>query len=147
MSQFFVQAGGASGPVTSVTGIAPIQANGVSGVAQTGAVSISITESAIAYTNVTHSMSPYTVLATDDYLSVDSSTGTVTLNFPNAPTALQEWVVKDRTGNSDVSNITITTPGGVKTFDGGTNYVIDDMFESVRIIANPALQGNNYEIF
>jgi hypothetical protein len=89
-------------------------------------------------------MSPYTVLSSDYYLSVDSSAGVVTLNFPNAPVALREWIVKDRLGDSNTNHITITTPGGTVTFDGNTSYTLDDMYESVQLLANPS---GNYEIF
>ena len=94
------------------------------------------------YTNV--ASSPYTVLATDAYISVDCSGIPITLNFPNAPTSKQTWVVKDRTGSANVNHITINTPGGTVTFDGSNTYTLDDMYESIQIIANP---GGNYEIY
>jgi hypothetical protein len=91
---------------------------------------------AITYTNVTFAMSPYTVLVTDEYLSVDSSGGAVTLNFPNSPVAYQAWVVKDRTGFASTNNITLSTPGGSVTFDGQTNYAIRSNYAAVNILAN-----------
>ena len=45
MSQIIIPASSASGVVDSITGVSPIEANGVSGVAQSGAVSISTTQS------------------------------------------------------------------------------------------------------
>jgi hypothetical protein len=92
------------------------------------------------YTNVTHAMSPYTVNVTtpplDFYLSVDCSLGPVTLNFPNSPTFKQIWIVKDRTGNASVNNITITTPGGIVTIDESTSYLIASNNASVNLLAN-----------
>ncbi len=119
-----------------------ISLTNASGVA--GNTTISATMFSIAYTNVTHAMSPYTVLASDEYISVDCSGGVVTLVFPNSPTFKQTWIVKDRTGNATASNITITTPGATVTFDGSTSYVINSNFASVQILANstPA-----YEIY
>jgi hypothetical protein len=98
----------------------------------------------INYTNVTTAMSPYTVLATDNYLSVDCSGGVVTLDFPNVPSADQIWVVKDRTGNSATNNITITTTGGTVTFDGATSYVMKTNYQSIQLIANST---PTYEVY
>lgn len=100
--------------------------------------------SAFAYTTVNHAQSPYTVLATDYFISVDTSGGTVVLNFPNAPTAKQTWIVKDRTGTASTNNISLTTPGGVVTFDGQTTYTLASNYSSVNILANST---PNYEIY
>lgn len=117
---------------------------GITTVGSGSTITINATAFAVAYTNVTNAMSPYTVLTTDEYISVDCSAGPVTLRFPNAPTATQTWIVKDRTGNSNTNNITITTPGGVVTFDGGTSYVINTNYESINLLANAT---PTYEIF
>lgn len=103
---------------------------------------VSLLSSATNYTNV--STSPYTVLSTDQYLSVDTSSIPITLNFPNAPTFKREWVIKDRTGNAAANNITITTPGGTVTFDGSTTYLINSNYGSVNLIANAT---PTYEVF
>ena len=99
-------------------------------------ITIAANASAFAYTNVTHAMSPYTVLAGDEYISVDCSAGVVSLLFPNAPTALRTWVVKDRTGSASTSNISITTVGGVVTIDGQTTYKITSNYGAVNLLAN-----------
>lgn len=119
-----------------------ISLTNASGVA--GNTTISANTVGVAYTNVTHAMSPYTVLSTDEYLSVDCSGGTVTLNFPNTPTALRTWIVKDRTGSASSHNITLTTPGASDTFDGGTTYVMNSNYAAVQLLAN---SSNNYEIY
>jgi len=102
------------------------------------------TGDATAYKVITFGMSPYTVLASDDFLSVNATGGPVILNFPNAPTPLTTWYVKDMQGVSPTNNISLTTPGGTVTFDNMTTYVIDDPYESTRILANPA---GNYELY
>jgi hypothetical protein len=119
-----------------------ISLTNASGIA--GNTTISATGAAPNYTNVTHAMSPYTVLPADEYISVDCSGGIVTLNFPNAPTFKETWIVKDRTGNASEYNITLTTPGGTDLFDGATTYVMNSNYSSVQLLANavPA-----YEIF
>lgn len=109
-----------------------------------GFVSATATPFVLNYTNVTHAMSPYTVLSTDQYLSVDSSGGVVTLNFPNAPAFKRIWVVKDRTGSASTSNITLTTPGGTDTIDGLTSYVMAGNYDSVSLLANAT---PNYEVW
>lgn len=129
----------ASGGILNVLG-----GTGATTVASGNTITINATAVAVAYTNVTHAMSPYTVLTTDEYLSVDCSGGTVTLNFPNAPAANKIWIVKDRTGNSATNNITLTTPGGIVTFDGGTSYALKINFEAVNILANST---PTYEVF
>lgn len=129
----------ASGGILNVVGGAGISTSG-SG----NTITIAATGADIAYTNVTHLMSPYTVLSSDYYLSVDCSGGTVTLNFPNAPTDKQIWIVKDRTGSASTNNITLTTPGGIVTIDGWTSYLIKGNFGSVNLLANAT---PTYEVF
>lgn len=96
---------------------------------------------AFNYTNVTHAMSPYTVVTSpansaDFYISVDCSGGAVTLKFPNAPNFKQLWIVKDRTGSASTNNITITTVGGAVTVDGQTSYIITSNYGAVNLLAN-----------
>jgi hypothetical protein len=105
---------------------------------------VSALSQAFNYTSVNFAASPYTVLTTDYYISVDSSGGAVTLRFPNAPTAKQVWIVKDRTGNASTNNITLTTPGGTVTFDGLTSYVMNSNYQAVNLLAN-SVPG--YEIY
>lgn len=86
---------------------------------------------------------PYTVTSNDNYISIDSSAGAHTINFPNAPNTGRTFIVKDRTGNAGTNNITLTTPGGTVTFDGSTTFVIDSNYGSVQLIFN----GSNYEVY
>lgn len=134
-----------SGSATASGGILNILGGaGANTVASGNTITINATAVAVAYTNVNHAASPYTVLATDDYISVDCSAGVVTLDFPNAPTANKVWIVKDRTGSSGTNNITITTPGGTVTFDGGTTYTIKTNYEAINLLANAT---PTYEVF
>lgn len=97
----------------------------------------------LSYTAVDAAMSPYTVLSTDQYISIDTSVGSVTLNFPVGATVGQSFIVKDRSGNSSIKNITITTLIGIVTFDGSVAYTINTNFGSIQIMFN----GSNYELF
>lgn len=95
------------------------------------------------YTNVNNAASPYTVLSTDEYISVDTSGGVVSLLFPNAATSGRTYIVKDRTGTAAASNITITTVGGAVNIDGATTYVINNNYGSVQLMGN----SSTYELF
>lgn len=85
---------------------------------------------------------PYTVLALDYYIAVDSSTAR-TINLPNAPTTHKSYVIKDRVGSAATNNITITTPGGTVLIDGATTFVISTNYGSISVIFN----GTKYEVF
>lgn len=105
---------------------------------------VSLSNSAIfAYTTVNHSQSPYTVLSTDDYISVDPSAGVVTITLPNAPTTFRTLIIKDRTGAASTNNISITTVGGTVTIDGQTTFKLVGNYGAIQLLFN----GTSYEIF
>lgn len=104
---------------------------------------INLTNVVSSYVDVTFAMSPYTVTATDYFISVDATGGPVTINLPNTTTTNREIVVKDRLGQSAINAITVTTPGGVTTIDGDTTYVFTDDYESIDAL----FHGTNYETF
>lgn len=95
------------------------------------------------YTLVTTAMSPYTVQPDDFYIATDSTLGPITLNFPNAPTQFRIWIVKDMIGNDAVSNTSVTTPGGVVTFDGLTTYTMNSNYQAINLLFN----GTSYEVW
>lgn len=137
---------GNSGPgaVPAANILQIIGGTGATTTASGNTVTIDVSMSSLNYTNVDSGMSPYTVLVSDNYISVDCSGGIVTLNFPDAPASKQTWTIKDRTGNAFTNNITLTTAGGSDNFDGATSYVMTTNFQAVNLIANatPA-----YEVF
>lgn len=109
-----------------------------------GTIDLSVPSLAPAnYVNVTHAMSPYTVLTNDYFISCDVSLGVVTILLPNAPATKKEFVVKDRTGNASINNITVSTVGGAVNIDGSTSYIISDPYESSDFLFN----GTTYETF
>lgn len=110
---------------------------------QKGVVTLPTQEIALNYKNVTTAMSPYTVLSTDYFISCDSTAGPITILLPNTTTSFRELIIKDRVGTAITQNITITTPGGVVTFDGNTTYTFTDNYESLEMLFN----GTNYETF
>ena len=104
---------------------------------------VNLTEVVPNYVNVTFAMSPYTVTPTDYYISCDTSGGPITILLPNAPTQFDQLIIKDRTGDALVNNVTVTTVGGVVLIDGMSTYIFDEEFESIEMIFN----GVSYEIF
>jgi hypothetical protein len=93
------------------------------------------------YTDVT--TSPYVVLSTDYYLSVDTSTIAITIQLPNAPAPFRSFIIKDRSGNAVVRNITVTTPGGIVLIDGAASQIMNTNYQAMQIMFN----GTSYEIF
>lgn len=95
------------------------------------------------YTNV--NTSPYVVLISDNYISVDSSGGAITIELPNAATSGRFWVIKDRTGSAGTvgHNITIQSVSGAVNIDGSTSFVMNTAYESVMVMGN----GSTYEVF
>lgn len=95
----------------------------------------------LTYSNV--AATPYVVTATDTYLSVDTSALAITIKLPNAPTANRVFVIKDRTGNANIRNISVTTIGGVVTIDGVATYTMNTAFAAISLLYN----GSTYEIY
>lgn len=110
---------------------------------QKGVVTLPTEVIALNYTNVTTAMSPYTVLATDYFISCDATAGAITLRLPNAPTTKRELIIKDRVGIAATNPINITTVGGVVTIDGATTVTFTDNYESLEMLFN----GTSYETF
>ena len=93
------------------------------------------------YTNV--ATSPYVVVSTDDYLSVNTTSAPITIELPNAATLGRTFVIKDRTGTAGTNYITISSVSGSVNIDGITSYIIDTAYQSVNIMGN----GTSYEIY
>ena len=172
MSQFFINSSNAPGTISIVTitgndgnevppdasGNINIEGNGLlsSGVSTAGNLYITgnagsntliVNETQAKfitnYTTTNFAASPYDATATDYYVSVDTSGGATTIRLPNTSTANRIFLVKDRTGNAGVNNITVTTTGGVITIDGSTTYLIENAYESSSFLFN----GTNWETF
>ncbi len=98
---------------------------------------------AMSITSISSASSPYTVIASDQFISVNSSIGVVTIRLPNAPTTGRVLYIKDATGAALTNNISITTVGGSVTIDGLTTYTLNVNYQSVGVIFN----GSSYEVF
>lgn len=88
------------------------------------------------------SSSPYVVLSTDYFLSVDTGVAR-TIQLPNAPSTGRMFVVKDASGTAAANNITVTTVGGVVLIDGAASYAINQNYGAIQLIFN----GTAYEVF
>ena len=169
MSQFYVNGGsgpippgtvteidGNTGTATPSSGIINVVGLGivasgysVSGNVITAAAGNTVTiyetkaQEVTGYFRITFADSPYTAADDDYYISVDSSGGPVTVLLPNAPASRRMFLVKDALGTAVTNPITITTPGGTTTFDGGTTYLLDTNYEAVLLTFNNV----SYEAF
>lgn len=101
---------------------------------------INIRSDILTYTNP--GAYPYTALPNDYYISVDTSAPR-TILLPNAPTTFKSYLIKDRTGQAGMNNMTITTVGGVVLIDGSPSESIKDNYDSIEVLFN----GTSYEIF
>jgi hypothetical protein len=117
--------------------------DGITTSAAGSTITITLTETAAEYVNVTNAMSPYTVTETDYFISVDSSGGPVTINLPDAPNENRQFIVKDRLGQAGTNNITIKSLTSASTLDGQASYIFVDNYESLECLYN----SSNYEIF
>jgi hypothetical protein len=109
---------------------------------QLGEVTIP-TPSSLTLTTITHTASPYSVLAADQFLACQTSGGTISILLPNAPSTGRVIIIKDSNGAAATSNISVTTVGGSVTIDGQTTYTIVSNYGSISVI----FDGTNYEVF
>jgi hypothetical protein len=117
---------------------------GGQGMTTTGAGNtVTVISTGVFYQYVNVTTSPYVVLTTDLYLSVDTSTIPITIQLPNSALLGEPYVIKDRTGNASVHNITVTTVGGAVDIDGATTFVMDNDFQATSVLGN----GTTYELY
>ena len=121
-------------PLTPGTGISITNGAGSITIAATGTTNLT-------YTNV--NTSPYVVLSTDEYLSVDCSSIAITLEFPNAATSGRAYIIKDRTGSAATHNITLQSVSGAVNIDGATTFVMNTNYESANLMGN----GTTFEVW
>jgi hypothetical protein len=95
------------------------------------------------YKAITFADSPYTVQPTDYYISADTSGGAITVNFPDAPTENTSYIIKDRTGDASINNITVKSLSGVTTVDEAASKPIAGNYGAMQLLYH----SGNYEIF
>lgn len=115
--------------------------NGIAVTPTANTITISSTGLFFDYVNV--NISPYFVLDSDVYLSVDTSTIPITILFPDNALLGEPFIIKDRTGNAGTNNITLTTVSGITTIDGTAAFIVDTAYQSISMVGN----GVSYEIY
>lgn len=151
MSQFTVDVSSTPGAIDTINNQGPVASNfnltspqgTITITSSAGLVTFDVSDILDAYRRITVADSPYTVLSTDYFISVDSSGGPVTVRLPNSPTPRDTWVIKDALGTAETNAITITTVGGVVTIDGATSIQFADNFQANDVVFN----GTGYELF
>lgn len=104
----------------------------------------STTPAAIVPTAVNFAMSPYTVLATDYLLEVDTTGGAVVIQTAASASRVNKpFTVKDIAGNSAVNAISVLRTGA-ETIDGLSAYPIDSPYDAKTF--KPKLGGTGYEV-
>lgn len=130
-----------SGNIVNVNGGPGIQV--IANTSGSNNMVINLTEVSPSYTNVNFAQSPYTVLTTDYFISVDATGGPVVINLPDSPASNKEFVIKDRLGQAQTNNITVKSLTGSSTVDGQASYTFTDNYESLECL----FHGSNYEGF
>jgi hypothetical protein len=126
------------------TGLNPVVASLTGGTNITvtnGAGTITLAANILTYGTTT--ATSYMVQSTDYYISVDSTQNGVSVLLPNAPTTYRSFVIKDRTGASQINAVTVTTVGGTVTIDGQTAISNFSPYFALSVLFN----GTGYEIF
>jgi len=98
---------------------------------------------ALTFTPVNFAMTPYDVLSTDEFLTVDLTAGAITIKLPNSTTTGRVVYVKDTKGLASTNNITITTVGGGPIIDEAASSIVSSNYQSVSI----AFDGTKYWIY
>jgi|SRR5579885_938214 len=83
---------------------------------------------------ITPAQSPFTMLVSDDFIPVDSSTGVVTVSLPAAPALGKGYTIADQTGSAALNNITVS--GNGHNISGSGTFVINSNFQSLTVVYN-----------
>lgn len=133
--------GGAVGPTSGNINV--VGGTGITVVGNPGTSTLTINGSSANLTYKNVNTSPYVVLTSDQYISVDCSGGAITIELPNAATSGQPFIIKDRTGSAATHNITIQSVSGSVNIDGATTFVMNTAYQAINVVGN----GSTYEIY
>lgn len=110
-----------------------------------GSITLNVSGTFPIYTRtlVNNSMSPYSVLQSDDILAVDTTAGPVIINLPQisslaTPNNYKTYSIVDEGGNAGSDNISVTSFAG-DTIIGDTNVLINSDYNAITIYND----GNN----
>lgn len=86
----------------------------------------------VKVTNITSG--PYTVLTTDDIISVGTLSATLTITLPSSPTTGDTYNIKDANGSAAAFNITVQ--GNGNNIDVGATFVLTANYSSITVVYN-----------
>lgn len=89
----------------------------------------------------TNSNSPYSVTSTDDIVSVDASSGAVTVTLPTAASITGRVIKIVRTDATPANAVTVATTAS-QTIDGATTYLMYGQYEGIEVMSD----GSNWVI-
>lgn len=100
--------------------------------------------SVVTITPVDFGDTPYTVLAFDQFLSVDSTGGAISILLEDAPAVGRVVIIKDSTGTAVGANsMTITTVGGAVLVDGATTFTMNSAYQAINVV----FDGSKYLVY
>jgi hypothetical protein len=101
-------------------------------------------EAGITYARTAVTAATYTILVTDYYVGVDSTSNTITLTLPPAATAGtgKTYLIKDEGGQSGVNTITVDGDG-TETIDGNLSFPINSPYGAAFLYTD----GSNWFIY
>lgn len=76
----------------------------------------------------------YTVLVTDEYISVGTLIGGIAVTLPASPTTGDRYVIKDANGSASTFNISIS--GNGNNIDGASTYLMTINYTAITVIYN-----------
>lgn len=117
---------------------------GGDGIEVTGAGNtVTVNSTGIFFTYINVNTTPYVVLDTDVYLSVDTSVTPIEVQLPDNALLGEPFFIKDRTGNAVNNPITVTTVSGIINIDAASTFIMDSAYQSISVVGN----GTDYEIY
>jgi hypothetical protein len=114
-----------SGTGTSLDGYLNLQAGGTS--------VVTVHTNKVAFLkgrrrHITNVTTTYTILVTDDYLSITTLSAPFTITLPASPVTGDEYVIKDSTGNAATNNVTVS--GNGNNIDGSATFLFSQPYAS-----------------
>ena len=92
-----------------------------------------------------HTLSPYTLTGTQQFILIDPSGGDVTINIPDAATYPGREIKLKLTENSNANTVTLQCQGA-DTIDGAASNTtaLDTQYEAISVVSDG---GTNWFIF
>ena len=111
----------------------------------TGSITISGSLLNTGTVSYDHTLSPYTITGTQQFVLIDPSGGDVTVNMPDAATYPGREIKLKLTENSNANTVTLQCQGA-DTIDGAASNTtaLDTQYEAISVVSDG---GTNWFIF